>query len=40
MRLMLLGSKDTIIEKNNSRRDFWRNIEGQRNEYDIKNLYK
>ena len=32
MRLMILGSRDTIIEKNNGRRDFWRNIEGLTNE--------
>ena len=31
MRLVLLGRRDTIIGKNNSRRDFWRNMEGQRN---------
>ena len=31
MRLVLLGSRDTIIGKNNSRRDLWRNIEGLRN---------
>ena len=31
MRLMLLGRGDTTIGKNNSRRDFSRNIEGQRN---------
>ena len=26
MRLVLLGSRDTIIGKNNGRRDFWRNM--------------
>ena len=31
MRLVLLGRRDTIIGKNNDRRDFWRNMEGQRN---------
>ena len=31
MRLVLLGSRDTIVEKDNSRRDLWRNMEGQRN---------
>ena len=31
MRLVLLGSRDTIIEKNNYRRDFWKNMEGLRN---------
>ena len=31
MRLVLLGRRDTIREKNNGRRDFWRHMEGQRN---------
>ena len=31
MRLVLLGRRDTIIWKNNGIRDFWRNMEGQRN---------
>ena len=31
MRLVLLESRDTIIGKNNGRRDFWRNMEGLRN---------
>ena len=31
MRLVLLGNQDTIIGKNNDRRDFCRNIEGLRN---------
>ena len=30
MRLVLLGSIDTIIGKNNDRRDFWRNMEAPR----------
>ena len=31
MRLVLLGIRDTNIGKNNGRRDFWRNMGGQRN---------
>ena len=31
MRLVLLGRRDIIIGKNNGRRDFLRNMEGQRN---------
>ena len=31
MILVLSGRRDTIIGENNSRRDFWRNMEGQRN---------
>ena len=31
MRLVLLGRRNVIIVKNNGRRDFWRNVEGQRN---------
>ena len=31
MRLVLLGRRDTIIRKNNGRKNFWRNMEGQRN---------
>ena len=31
MRLVLLGSKDTIIGENNGIIDFWRNMEGVRN---------
>ena len=30
MKLVLLRSRDTIIRKNNDRRDFWRNMEGLR----------
>ena len=33
MRLVLLGKRDTIIEKNNSRRDFWRNMKDKEMEY-------
>ena len=32
MRLVLLGRRDATIGKNNGRRDFWRNMEEQRNE--------
>ena len=27
-----LGNRDTSVRKNNGRRDFWRNMEGLRNE--------
>ena len=42
MRLVLLRSKYRIIGKINGRRDFWRNMEGQRNGMcmnDIRNRY-
>ena len=32
MKLVLLGSRETIIKKNNNRSDFWRNMKGIRNE--------
>ena len=31
MILVLLGSRDTIIEKNNGRNNFWRNMERLKN---------
>ena len=31
MRLVLLRSRDAIIEENNSTSDFWRNMAGRRN---------
>ena len=31
MRLVLLGSRETITRKNDSRRYFWKNMEGLRN---------
>ena len=31
MRIVPFGSRDNIIEKNKSRRDFWENLEGLRN---------
>ena len=38
MRLVLLGRRDTIIGKNKGRRDFWRNMEGQRNRIWMKKI--
>ena len=40
MRLVPLGRRDTIIEKNNYRRDFWRNMGGQRNGIWYERNYK
>ena len=40
MRLVLLGRRDTNIGKNNGRRDFWRNMEGQRNGIWYERNYK
>ena len=40
MRLVLLGRRDTIIGKNNRRRDYWRNMEGQRNGIWYERNYK
>ena len=40
MKLVLLGRRDTNIGKDNIRRDFWRNMEGQRNGIWYERKYK
>ena len=38
MRLKILGSRDTIIGKNNNRRDFGELLYGNQVEYSMKNI--
>ena len=40
MRLVLLGSRDTIIGENDGRRYFWKNMEGLRNRIWYERNYK